>query len=83
MMFRRSLSFIACSISAPYKTRLSSDPRLEFAPIAELKPTVKGDGFACRLGQGFHHTHQAVHQMRCAAVIVAEQDGKAGFALDQ
>ena len=36
------------------------------SPVPKLDPTVKRDRFARRLGQGFHHSHQLVHQMRCA-----------------
>ena len=58
---------------------LGSDPRFEFAPVPELNLTIKGDGFSGRLGKGLHYAHQLVHQMRRAAIVVAEQDGEAGF----
>ena len=51
-------------------------------PVPELDPTIKGHGFAGWLGQGFHHAHKPVHQVRCTAIVVAEQDGKAGLSLN-
>ena len=62
---------------------LGSDPRFELAPAPELNPTIKGDGFAGWLGKGLHDVHQLVHQMRRAAIVVAEKDSKPRFALDQ
>lgn len=51
---------------------LGTDTRLQFAPVAELDPTVEGDRPTGGLGQGLHHRHETVHQMRRAPVIVPE-----------
>ena len=59
------------------------DPLLQFAPIAELDTSVKGDRAACWLGQGLQTGHELVDEVRRAAVVVAKQDGEASLAFDQ
>ena len=58
-------------------------PGFSLRQLRNSIPRSKGDRSTCWLGQGFHHVHQPVHQMCCAAVVVAEQNSKACLALDQ
>lgn len=60
-----------------------ADAGLQLTPFAELEATIESDGVAGCLGQGFHHIHQSIHELRRAAVVVSEENCKPGFPLDQ
>ncbi|SFP91213.1 hypothetical protein SAMN04488047_11820 [Tranquillimonas alkanivorans] len=71
--------------SLPRRLRIAepdvgSDPRLELTPVPELETSVERDRAARGLWERCHDIHQPVHQMRGAAVVVAEEDGETGFA---
>lgn len=74
---------LSATVLVGRKTKPQFLSQFEFAPVPELNSTIKGDGFSGRLGKGLHYAHQLVHQMRRAAIVVAEQDGKPRLALDQ